>query len=90
MKIPNFLVHLFVKTLNMIMIMIEIQYSDTAFLLMVNPRIPHQNNSTACPSYINNRLKRRHFVASYVQLIIQQYKSTTVNFSNQSSHYENY
>jgi len=38
------------------------------------------------------RLKRRRFVTSYVQPIMQQYKSTLFkkNFCNQSSHYENY
>jgi len=59
--------------------MIEIQYSSTALLL------PHQNNGTAHPSYINYYLKSRRFVARYVQpLIINKY------FYNQSSSYENY
>jgi len=38
-------------------------------------------------------LKRRRFIASYVQPVIQQYESTTVykkNFCNQRSHYKNY
>jgi len=35
-----------------IMIMIEIQYSSTALLLLVNPHIPHQNNGTARPTYV--------------------------------------
>jgi len=60
------------------MIMIEIQYIGTALLLLVIPRIPYQNNRTTRPSYICYCLKRRCFVASYVQPVIQQYKSTTV------------
>jgi len=55
-----------------IMIMVEIQYSGTALLLLVNPWIPHQNDGNACPSYC---LKGRRFVASYVQ---PQYESITV------------
>jgi len=57
------------------MIMIEIQYSSKTLLLLVNLHIPHQNNGTAQPNY---HLKRRGFVASYVQTIIQQYKIKTV------------
>jgi len=34
------------------MILIEMQYSSTALLLLVNPCILHWNNGTACPSYI--------------------------------------
>jgi len=30
--------------------MIEIQYSDTALLLLVKPRVLHQNNGTVYPS----------------------------------------
>jgi len=54
------------------MIMIEIQY---ALLLQVNPHHKPQLY-----------LKRRHFVASYVLPVMQQYKSTTVekNFCNQN------
>jgi len=66
--------------------MIEIQYSGIALLLHVNPHIPHQNNAT---SYINYYLKRRRFVASYVQPVIQQ-QLFEKNFYNQNSHYENY
>jgi len=66
-----------------------VQYSGTALLLLVNLRIPHQNNDNACPSYINYCLKRRRFVASNVQPVVQQYELTN-NFCNQSSHYENY
>jgi len=55
--------------------MIEIQYSSTALILLINPRIPHQNNGTASPSY----MKRRYFVVSYVQPVIQQYKSATAS-----------
>jgi len=80
----------FVNFLKMNMVMIEIQYSDIALLLLVNPYIPHQNNGTACP--LTYRLKRRCFIASYVQPVMQQYKSTTVkkSFWNQSNHYENF
>jgi len=34
------------------MIMIEMQYSGTGLLLLVNPRIPHKNNGTAHPIYV--------------------------------------
>jgi len=54
------------------MIMIEIQCRGTALLLLVNPHILQQNNGTACPSYINYCLKRRQFVAGYVQPAIKQ------------------
>jgi len=46
-----------------------LQYSSAASLLLVDP---HQNNGTAHPTY---HLKKRRFIASYVQPIIQQYKS---------------
>jgi len=39
--------------ISMMMIMIEMQCSSTAFLLLVNSIIPHQNNGTARPSYIS-------------------------------------
>jgi len=41
-------------------------------LLLVSP---HHNNGTAHPSYISYCSKRKCFIASYVQLILQQYKS---------------
>jgi len=41
----------------MIMIIIEIQGKGTALLWLVNSRMPHQNNGTVLPSYINYHLK---------------------------------
>jgi len=40
--------------------------------------ILHQNNCTAHPHLRIYRLKRRRFVTSYVQPVIQQYESKTV------------
>jgi len=47
--------------------------------------IPHQNNGTMHPSYINYRTR-------YIQPVIQQYeiKSCLKNLCNQSSPYKNY
>jgi len=58
----------------------------------VNPCILHQNNGTTITPLTLFCLKRRCFIASYVQPVIQQYESTTVkkNSYNQNSHYENY
>jgi len=69
-----------------------VQYSGTALLLLVNPCILHQKKMHHAPHLRIYRLKRRHFVTSYVQPVMQQYESTTVkkNFCYQSSHYENY
>jgi len=61
-------------TTPMILIVIEIKYSDTALSLLVNPCIPHWN----APHLHIYRLKRRRFMANCVQPIMQQYKSTTV------------
>jgi len=66
---------------------IEIQGRDTALLLLVNPCIPHQKNGTTYPSYINYCPKKRHFVAHYVQPIIQLYKSMK---RTSAATYENY
>jgi len=69
---PNILVYLFVNFFeNIIMIMIEIQYSSTALLLLANPRILHQNSGTVCLLTYLYCLKRRRFVASYIQLVMQ-------------------
>jgi len=38
--------------LNHYVIMIEIKYSATDLLLLVNPHIPHQNNITVHPTYV--------------------------------------
>jgi len=57
------------------MIMIEIQHSGTALLLLMNP---YHIETMAPHALLMYFLKRRHFVASYVQPIIQQYDSTTV------------
>jgi len=46
------------------MIMIEIQYSGAALLLLVNPHILYGT------SYINHHLKRRHFVVCSTHLTI--------------------
>jgi len=48
-----------------ILIMIEIQYSGTALLLLVNPHIPHLNNGTVPQLYLLLS-KRICFVTSYV------------------------
>jgi len=59
-----------------IMIMIKIQGRCIHSLIITGePTIPHQNNGTA-PRYINYHLKR-HFIAGYVQPIIQLYESTS-------------
>jgi len=42
----------FAMPMIMTMIMIEIQYSGTALLLLVNPCIPHQNNHTVRPTCV--------------------------------------
>jgi len=49
MKIPSVLVlfNFFGNTIILIMIIIEIQYSGIALLLVVNPCILYQNNVTA-------------------------------------------
>jgi len=65
----------------MIVIMI-MQGRDTFLLLLVNLCIPHQNNSTVCPSYINYCLKRKHFVsalllAMFNPLWIKNFKRTS-------------
>jgi len=73
---------LFLETL--ILIMIEIQYSSTALLLLGNPCIPYQNNGTIRPSYINC-LKRRWpamFNPLYSSMNQQLLKNT---FYNQST-----
>jgi len=69
--------------------MIEIQYNDTALLLLVNP---HWNNATYVHIYC---LKRRRFIVSYSCMFNPLYNSTNQqlfkkNFWNQSSNYENY
>jgi len=46
--------------------MIEIQYSGTALLLLVNPRIRTTLKSGVPVTCINYHLKRRRFVASYL------------------------
>jgi len=71
----------------MIIIMIEMQYSSVAILLLANPCIPNQNNGTSCHSYINHCLKRRCFVASYVVQIKNCLKITS---AIKVAHYENY
>jgi len=62
----------------MIRITIEIQYSGTAVLLLVNPHIPHQNNGTTCPTYVI-------IWKEDTSMSIQHYKSTT-GLCIQSSH----
>jgi len=42
---------LFLKIL-LWLVIIEIQYSGTNLLLLVNPRIPHWNNGTVHPAYV--------------------------------------
>jgi len=67
-----------------IMIMIEIQYSGTALLLLVNPCVPHQNNGIMPQLYhFNYHLKRGCFVAEPVVWV------KCLN-CNQSSVYKNY
>jgi len=60
------------NTIIMIIMMIEIQYSGTAF------HVYCIKTMALCPSYINYHLKRGLFVASYVQPVIKQYKPTIV------------
>jgi len=59
----------------MIMIMIEIQYSGTALLLLVNPRILHQNNDTARPTYVFIILKK----TLHCQLCSTSYAAVQIN-----------
>jgi len=61
------------------------EYYYTYLLLLVKAR---QNNGTMCPTYIF--IIWRHFVARYVQPVIQQYECFKKNFRNQCSRYENY
>jgi len=64
------------------------QYSSTALRLLVNHAYCIETIAPHAPlTYFH--LKRRHFVTSYVQPVIQQHESKTVkkNFCNQSSHY---
>jgi len=75
----------------MIMIMIEIQYSGTALLLLVKLHIPHQNNDTMRSTYVYQLLSEKK------TLCCQLYSTSSTNqqlfkknFCNQSSHYENY
>jgi len=60
----------------MIMIMIEIQHSGTALLLLVNP-IPHQNDGTAHHGPVS-LYQLSSLQAMFNPLYIQQYKSKTV------------
>jgi len=71
----NLIINFFGNTI--IMIMIEIQYSGS---LIITGEPMHTASKQWYPvMYINYCLKRRRFiVSSYVQLVIQHHKSTTV------------
>jgi len=64
------------------MIMIEMQKSSTALLLLVNPCIPHWNNDTTCPTYVFIVWKHSNPLCSSMNQ--QLFKR------NFCSHYENY
>jgi len=70
----------------MVMITFEIQYSSTALLLLVNPRILHRNNGTTCPTYILNFIVLKEN-ASLPAMFNPLCSSTNLkkNFCNQSS-----
>jgi len=85
------LVNFFESSIIMIMV-IEMQFSGTALLLLVNPCILHRNNGTACPTYVfivwkENTLLPAMFNPLYNSTNQQSFKK---NFCNQSNHYENY
>jgi len=71
--------------------MIEIQYSGTALLLLVNPLILHKSNGTVCPTYVfiiwkEDASLSAMFNPLYSSMNQQLFKK---NFCNQSSPYEN-
>jgi len=57
-----------------IMIMMEIQYSGTALLLLVNPHISHQNNGTERPNQLSSEKKKLCF-----QLCSTHYTAVRIN-----------
>jgi len=70
----------------MIMIMIEIQYSSTVLLLLVNPYILHQNNGTSFPTYVFIVWTENALLPAMFNPFSKNQQLFKKNFCNQSSH----